>query len=99
MKPENELILHPEKPGNIYTPLILRINKPDDKETYEKLLFHKAALFVSDEIEGQLRELIKSQRPSVRIKPDEYQGLIAAHLNGTLINEYGIWAYYPWSRR
>jgi molybdopterin/thiamine biosynthesis adenylyltransferase/nitroreductase len=99
MRNIDELIASPEKPGNIYTPLLLRLNNADDKQTYDKLLSSGAALFVSDEIEGQLRELIKSQRPWVRIKPEEYEGLIAQHLNGTNINEYGVWAYYPWSRR
>jgi molybdopterin/thiamine biosynthesis adenylyltransferase/nitroreductase len=35
----------------------------------------------------------------VRIKPEEYDGLIAAHLNGADIDTYGVWVYYPWSRR
>ncbi|MGN6640524.1 MAG: ThiF family adenylyltransferase, partial [Mucilaginibacter sp.] len=99
MRNIDELIASPEKPGNIYAPLLLRLTNADDKQTYDKLLSSGAALFVSDEIEGQLRELIKSQRPWVRIKPEEYEGLIAQHLNGTSINEYGVWAYYPWSRR
>ncbi len=94
-----ELISNPVKAANIYAPLILRLTNPDDKSTYDKLLSHKAALFVSDEIQGQLRELVKSQRPWVRIKPEEYDGLIAAHLNGADIDAYGVWVYYPWSRR
>ena len=99
MNQMEELISNPVKAANVYSPLILRLTNPDDKSTYDKILSHKAALFVSDEIQGQLRELVKSQRPWVRIKPDEYDGLIAAHLNGVDINTYGVWVYYPWSRR
>lgn len=95
----DELIANPENSGSIYAPLILRLNRPDDRGTYDKLLSTRTALFISDEIEGQLRELVKSQRPWVRIKPDEYEGLIAAHLNGADISAYGVWVYYPWSRR
>jgi len=95
----NELIANPEKLDRIYAPLILRLNDPGDKETYERLLSTKAALFVSDEIKGQLRELVKAQRPWVRIKPGEYDELIAAHLKGAPIDTYGVWVYYPWSRR
>lgn len=99
MNPIEEHITHPERSGNIYSPIILRISKPEDRKTYEKLLSEKIALFISDEIEGQLKELVKSQRPWVMIKPEEYDGLIKAHLNETDIHEYGVWVYYPWSRR
>lgn len=99
MRNIDELIASPEKSTNTYTPLLLRLTNTEDKQAYDKLLSSGAALFVSDEIQGQIRELIKSQRPSVRIKPEEYEGLIATHLNGTDINLYGVWAYYPWSRR
>ena len=99
MRHLEELITHPEKSGNTYAPLILRLTNPDDKKIYDELLSGSAALFISDEIEGQLKELLKSQRPWVRIKPDEYEGLIAAHLNGIGRDDYGVWVYYPWSRR
>ena len=99
MRHLEELITHPEKSGNTYAPLILRLANPDDKKIYDELLSGRAALFISDEIEGQLKELLKSQRPWVRIKPDEYEGLIAAHLNGIERDDYGVWVYYPWSRR
>jgi hypothetical protein len=48
---------------------------------------------------GQLQELIKSQNPTIRIKPDEYQARIDKHLNGIAIDDYGVWVYYPWGRR
>ena len=94
-----EPIANPEKPGSVYAPLILRLINPDDKKTYDELLADNIALFISDEIQSQLRELVKSQRPWVRIKPEEYDGLITAHLKGVPIDTYGVWVYYPWSRR
>jgi molybdopterin/thiamine biosynthesis adenylyltransferase/nitroreductase len=99
MNPIEEHIAHPEKSANIYAPIILRLSNPEDKKIYDRLLSEKIALFISDEIEGQLKELVKSQRPWVTIKPKEYDGLTSAHLNGTDIRDYGVWVYYPWSRR
>ena len=99
MNPIEEHFAHPEKSGSIFTPIILRLNNSEDKKKYDKLISEKIALFISDEIEGQLKELVKSQRPWVMIKPDEYDGLVSTHLNGTPINDYGVWVYYPWSRR
>ncbi|MBS1529578.1 MAG: Rv1355c family protein [Bacteroidetes bacterium] len=96
---QDNYIGHPENLNHIYAPLILRLGDADDKLVYDKLRSAENGLFVSDEIYGQLKELIKSQRPWARIKPEEYDGLIAAHLNGTSINAYGVWVYYPWSRR
>lgn len=99
MNPIEEHIAHPERSGNTYAPIILRISNSEDRETFNKLLSEKIALFISDEIEGQLKELVKSQRPWVMIKPEEYAGLISEHLKGTDIGDYGVWVYYPWSRR
>jgi molybdopterin/thiamine biosynthesis adenylyltransferase/nitroreductase len=99
MNPIEEHFAHPEKSGSIFTPIILRLNNSEDKKKYDKLISEKIALFISDEIEGQLKELVKSQRPWVMIKPDEYAGLISAHLSGTDMHDYGVWVYYPWSRR
>ncbi|MBS1521962.1 MAG: Rv1355c family protein [Bacteroidetes bacterium] len=99
MNPIEEHIAHPERSGSIYAPIILRLSNAEDKKTYDKLLSDKIALFISDEIEGQLKELVKSQRPWVMIKPEEYAGLVSGHLNGTDIHDYGVWVYYPWSRR
>ena len=56
-------------------------------------------MFVHDEIYAQLKELIKCYHPSRRLKNDEYDGLIAAHLKGQPIKDYGVWAFYPWSKR
>ncbi len=83
----------------IYEPRILRLNIPADKQIFDTLLADGKVLFANDEIEGQLRELIKSKNPSIKIKVDDYPALIMAHLKGMDIMEYGVWAYYPWSRR
>ncbi|HTK21193.1 MAG TPA: Rv1355c family protein [Mucilaginibacter sp.] len=99
MDPIEKHFEYPEKSDNIYMPIILRLSNSEDRKTYDKLVSEKIALFISDEIEGQLKELVKSQRPWAMIKPEEYAGLIDAHLNGTDIRDYGIWVYYPWSRR
>ncbi len=76
-----------------------RLNIASDKQALDKLLAEKKVSFIHNEIYGQLQELIKSQNPSIRIKADEYEARIAAYLNGKAIDEYGVWVYYPWSRR
>ncbi|MBS1528069.1 MAG: Rv1355c family protein [Bacteroidetes bacterium] len=94
-----DLIANSGDTANRYTPLLLRLRQADDRALYNELLSAGVPLFISDEIEGQLRELIKSRRPWIRIKPEEYAGLIAAHIDGSAMADYGVWVYYPWSRR
>lgn len=85
--------------NRVFTPVLLRLNKPADKQTFDALIDNGKVSFVSDEMYGQLQELIKSQNPSIKIKADEYADYISKHLNGQDIAEYGVWVYYPWSRR
>lgn len=84
---------------DVYKPVILRMDDPSDKITFNGLIEDSKVKFVCDEIYGQLQELIKSQNPSIKIKPDEYPDLVNKHLAGMDILEYGVWVYYPWSQR
>src|ERR1700744_2905801 len=83
----------------IYLPVILRLNNPADKQIFDDLLKNEKALFVHDEMYGQLQELVKCKNPSIKIKPKDYTTLVNDHLKGQAITEYGVWVYYPWSRR
>jgi molybdopterin/thiamine biosynthesis adenylyltransferase len=83
----------------VYTPEFFRLNIPSDKKAFDDLHSENKVLFKHNEIYSQLQELIKSQNPSVRIKSDEYESRIISHLRGVAIDEYGVWVYYPWSRR
>jgi len=84
---------------HVYKPVILRLDHPADRLTFNSLFDDAKITSVCDEIYGQLQELIKSQNPSIKIKPDEYPGLINKHLAGKDIQEYGVWVYYPWNQR
>lgn len=87
-----------ENTDKVYRPVILRISEQKDRQLYDRLR-QDHTVFVSDQIHGQLRELVKSRRPALRIKPEEYDGLVTAHLDGAEVTQYGVWVYYPWSRR
>jgi nitroreductase len=90
----------PEKNMNdVYAPSILRLNDLGDRKTFENLVNSDAAIIVIDEIDGQLRELIKSNNPSIKIKPGQYPELIEKHLDGKDLQEYGAWVFFPWSNR
>jgi molybdopterin/thiamine biosynthesis adenylyltransferase len=82
-----------------YQPTIFKLTNTKDKVTLEGLFKDKKITVVNDEIYGQLQELIKSNNPAVKIKPNEYPALINSHLAGQNIEEYGVWVYYSWSKR
>jgi hypothetical protein len=99
MKSMASLVASSKNTQLIYAPLLLRLTDPSDKKAFNDLLDESKVLFVSDEMYGQLQELIKSLHPSIKIKKDDYPGLIKKHLNGKDIYEYGVWVYYPWNQR
>lgn len=82
-----------------FSPQLLRIYRPADKETFNRLIDQNEALFIHDEIYGQLQELVKSEHPSTKLKADDYTRLIEQRLGDLSIKEYGVWVYYPWSKR
>ena len=82
----------------VYKPIFLRITDPSEKIALDQLIENQVSFF-HDEIYSQLQELVKMKNPAVRIKPEEYPELIQKHLGGRDIHSYGVWVYYPWSRR
>jgi molybdopterin/thiamine biosynthesis adenylyltransferase len=82
-----------------YTPQLIRLSNAAGWEVFDALLAEGKVSFVVDEMYGQLQELIKGRNPSIKIPKDEYPQRISEFLNGRDIDEYGVWAYYPWSQR
>ena len=83
----------------IFEPEVFRLNSASDAQKLQALQESNQVLFIHDDIYTQLKELIKCHHPSRRLKIEEYDDLINAHLKGQALNEYGIWVYYPWSKR
>lgn len=88
-----------EELKDIYKPEFYNIRTDEGRNGLEALVASNEGLFVHDEIYGQLKELIKSLHPTIKISQDEYPKYIERHLNGVDIEEYGVWVYYPWSNR
>jgi molybdopterin/thiamine biosynthesis adenylyltransferase len=82
----------------VYKPIFLRITDPSEKLALDQLIENQVSFF-HDEIYSQLQELVKMKNPADRIKTEEYPELIQKHLANRNINSYGVWVYYPWSRR
>jgi hypothetical protein len=85
------------KLNDVYRPYFFHLSETDDRKAFQDLTADNC-VSVYDDITAQLRELIKSNNPSIKIKPEEYPALIEKHLNGRDIKEYGVWVYYPWNK-
>lgn len=93
------LLIETSKSKNIYKPELFRISNPKDRALFDALLTAKQNILIHDEIEGQLRELIKIENPSLNIRDVDVENKIAEKLANHPINHYGVWVYYPWSNR
>src|ERR1700748_666964 len=88
------------KARELYRPEFFRLADAGDKQKFDALL-KSGAIFLFDEIYDQLKELLKSRNAPIaaRLTADDYKSMIAAHLKGVSIDQYGVWIYYPWSKR
>ena len=91
---------HPAQKDLSFEPLFFRINQAQDREQLELLLETTPHVEIHDQISTQLDDLVKSMNPEIkkpgREKLDELKRL---HLGEIPEKEYGVWIYYPWSRR
>jgi molybdopterin/thiamine biosynthesis adenylyltransferase len=95
----NALIDASKQLQQIHHPVFFRTHNLSDQNSLKALIEAGQINFVHDEVYAQLHELIKMKSPSARIKPEDYPALINDHLAGEDIENYGVWVYYPWSRR
>ena len=80
-------------------PVLFRIYLAADKANLEALLTQKPHIKIHDEINTQLDDLIKSKHPKRKPEPSELEVLKAEHIGNYSMQEYGVWAYFPWSER
>ncbi len=82
-----------------YRPDFFRLANEESKKSFNDLLESGSVFCINDELYDQLRELNKSRNPTRKLTTEDYSHLIAQHLNGQDIKEYGVWVFYPWSGR
>jgi tRNA A37 threonylcarbamoyladenosine dehydratase len=80
-------------------PQFFRIYLEEDKKNLEALLTQKPYIKIHNEISTQLDDLIKSKHPKRKPEPSELEKLKAEHIGNLTMEEYGVWAYFPWSER
>ena len=54
---------------------------------------------IYNEIESQLRELVKILNPTLKFNDEIYRNKINEYLGNTNIDNYGVWVYYEWCNK
>lgn len=83
----------------IHQPVFFQLNNASDKKALSKLLDENADLCVFDEILGQVEEFVKTQNPKIVFSETGLTEAAKKHIGDTPYEEYGVWVYYPWSKR
>lgn len=82
-----------------WRPRFFRLAKRDDRQELMNLLDEHADTVVHDALMDQLIDLLKTRSPSLHLSDNAARELVQPHLGGVRPDEYGVWVYYPWSRR
>ncbi|MBC7381501.1 MAG: ThiF family adenylyltransferase [Bacteroidia bacterium] len=85
--------------NKIFKPEFLRFSVIEQKEKYFQYIKFNSDVERYDTIQAQLKELIKNRYPKQILTQTELVDLITDHLNGVEPEAYGVWVYYPWSKR
>lgn len=80
---------------NVFKPNFYRLRDSTSRKSLEKLVSVNPQISVTDDIVGQVRELIKSRHPK-GLKNEELDKLVDEQFNSESTDLYGLWVYYPW---
>jgi molybdopterin/thiamine biosynthesis adenylyltransferase len=81
--------------ANVYKPEFFRLNDESSKLSLNTLLSENPHISVTNEIEGQVSELIRSRFPR-GLKKQDFDLQMETILNGVPLDYYGVWVFYPW---
>ncbi|HLS96835.1 MAG TPA: Rv1355c family protein [Sphingobacterium sp.] len=80
-----------------YQPYFFRMSDEQDRLRLDELKKSGEIVFIYDEIERQLNELIRCRYPAAAPSGGEVQ-YMEEILGGRAAEDYGVWVYYPWRK-
>ncbi|MBI2269855.1 MAG: Rv1355c family protein [Bacteroidetes bacterium] len=100
MKHQLEKLIKQNKSGKeIFQPSFYRLNDPAGSDALKNLITAVPEINVFDEILGQVEEYVKSTNPKIVFSKSELTEAAKKHIGSIPYEEYGVWVYYPWSKR
>lgn len=83
----------------IYTPVFYHLDQQEDYAALTALLAENPDIQVHDQIHSQLKELMKIRNPTKKLTQEESEEQIREYVGDTPLYAFGIWVYYPWTKR
>jgi molybdopterin/thiamine biosynthesis adenylyltransferase/nitroreductase len=88
------------KQSTSYQVVFFRLSSETDRKNFTKLIYDVPDLQVFDTIRKQIKELIKCLKPIIALAPPEIlDAAVEEKIGNTPLAEYGVWVYYPWSKK
>ncbi|HLU86058.1 MAG TPA: ThiF family adenylyltransferase, partial [Vicingaceae bacterium] len=85
-----------EKNQMEFEPKFYRISDKNEEQQLTQLIESNPQLVIIDEIESQLKELLKLKHPDKQLTSAELHSLVNKHVGNITYDQYGVWVYYPW---
>lgn len=85
-----------EKNQMEFEPKFYRISDKNEEQQLTQLIEGNPQLVIIDEIESQLKELLKLKHPDKQLTSAELHSLVNEHVGNITYDQYGVWVYYPW---
>ena len=79
----------------VFVPEFFRLSDSSSKLSLSTLLSKNPHISVSDEIDGQVRELVKSRNPG-GLEMKDLNAQVKSIFGAKSTDEYGVWVFYPW---
>lgn len=83
---------------DVWRPEFIRLEEADGRARLRALLAVPGVL-VHDFIRPQVKELVRSLNPGVKYSAETLELAAEAHVGTTPWPQYGVWVFYPWSKR
>lgn len=83
--------------NQLYKPVLFNTKNSTEKQDLRDLLMNNTHIQIFDSIQSQIEELIKCLKPGINLA--DVKAIAENHRGSTLLEEYGVWVYYPWAER
>ncbi|UTW66793.1 Rv1355c family protein [bacterium SCSIO 12643] len=80
---------------DVIHPDFFRLSDSSSKLSLHTLLSQNPHISITDEIDAQVRELIKSRHPE-GLETENLESKVKSVFGSKSKDEYGVWVYYPW---
>lgn len=82
-----------------FLPVFFDLKNSSDQHKLQGLINNNHHINIYDEIECQVKELIKIRHPNKQFTTSEYDAKIADYYDDESKDKYGKWVYYSWSNK